>query len=345
MNKTRTDGAPSFGIAARSPHRPRAIAHTTTFDVVPTRADTDLHFTVVSEGELLHTPQWSVSGQGEPRRGETLAVRVNPWKTGLRRWLGHISPQIFTVMVRTEDGRQHAVDVRTYPADRLTVYFDANQWASLQEGWSHVEHALGCWIDGIKLHVCEGYLKFEAGWEECAEDHLAVYKWELDTSFDPLVGVYGRFSLGPLAVLPAVLREHVLDAGAFVDVIGKITTGGKVGRFSNGPLTSTLHTDGVLEVGLGVQAQVLRRVAQVEVVGKTSVIAIADVTDSPGTVPTFGLSLSWDGLKGEVRVKLVGGLSFVTTAALVDPEPIIQKAWPLPLGGELPSAPALEAPP
>jgi hypothetical protein len=315
--------------------------------VVPTRADTDLHFTVVSDGELVHTPRWSVSGSGETRTGEALSVRVNPWKTGLRRWLGNLSPQVFTVMVETEDGRKHAVDVRTYPADRLTVYFDPNQWASLQEGWSHVEHALGYWIDGLKLHVCEGCLKFEAFWEECPEDHQAVYKWELDASFDPLVGVYGRFSLGPLAMIPPILREHVLDAGAFVDVIGKISTGGKVGRFTRGPLTSTLHTDGVLEVGLGVQAHVLRRVAQVEVVGKTSVIAIADVTDSPGSVPTFGLTLSWDGIKGEVRVKLVGGISFVTTASIVDPEVIVQKAWPLPLAGELPAlpeAPLLETP-
>lgn len=284
----------------------------------------------------FHTPdeapaQWSVEGQkGEVREGASLAMRVAPWIAGPRRWLGHVVPRTFTVMMQTAQGALQRVEIRVYPADRLSVAFDAAQFGSFADAFSEVHHALGCFIEGWHARMLEGGCKIEAGWEEC-EDHQAFYRWELSVGFDPLLGVSGRYSLGPLAAIPAFIRRHALDAGVFVDAIGKISALGSVGRFTPGMLAGGVNVFGTIEFGMGISAHVLQRVAMVEFRGRTSLIASAAVIDAGDNEPALGLQVGWDGIRGDATIKLVGGLIFTTQVTVADPEVLCQRSFPLPL--------------
>lgn len=316
-------------VVVQSPRRAKPVEAREAICVVPSDVGNELTFQWPDNTN--DTPvRWQVEGQGDAREGQSLTMRVAPWFAGPRRWLGQVVPRVFTVMVEGAEGSLQRVEVRVYPADRLSIALDALQYASFAEAFSEVNHALGCFIEGWHARVLEGGCKLEAGWEEC-EDHQAFYRWELMVGFDPLLGVSGRYSLGPLSMLPAFMRNHLLDAGVFVDAIGKITSLGSVGRFTPGMLSGALTTYGAIEFGMGISAHVLQRVAMVEFRGKTSLIAAASVVDPGNGEPMLGMQVSWDGIRGDATIKLVGGLIFTAQVTVADPEVLCQRSFPLPL--------------
>ncbi len=339
-------GCAVVGIAARTRSR-RAADGALALAVVPAGHGAEVWLTAQTAGvTCAHHPAWRVVGMevdGGARSGADLALKVPPWRMGVRRWLGAVVPRTYRVAVGSCAGDQRLMEIRTYPADRLSVSFDPTQLAAMREAFDAVQYTFGYWIDGFRIHALEGSLKLDAGWEE-AEDHTAFYRWSLEVGFDPLIGVAGRFALGPLAAFPRFMRDYLLDGGMFVDVVGKISVGGSVGRLTPGAVGGQLKTEGALEFGLGVQAHVLRRVARVEVSGRTAMTAEAAVVDAGNGEPALGLRVSWGGMRGEMKLSLVGGLQFTTAVTVKEPEVLIDRVIPLTSIEAMEAMEALEAP-
>ena len=274
-------------------------------------------------------PEWKIGGVFTSTKKELeTSFRALEWAVGRPGWLSNIVPRQYAVTFSTHEGSKNFT-VKAYPTDTWKITIEKPP--SLDDILETFERILRTVVKGFALDRPSIKGGIEAGWSEHGESHVAFYKYKIWGGFDPLIGVKGRFSFGPVAVIPPAIMKYVGAAGLFIELGGKLGLTFNFERSSPTAHVTTAQLDGSATVKLGLELALFsENVLSAEAYAETGIYGSATGV-LLGDKPAVKVKVDLGGLKGIVTVKVAWGwINLEKQVTIFDPMALVpEKTFPL----------------
>lgn len=240
--------------------------------------------------------------------GSTFEFKANSWRVGSSspRVLNDADPQKYEVSVEACGGRE-TLTVWSYPSDKISLKVNGmggdKTW---QDRLSYIESSMSQYLKKFSFSAPSGSVSFSGQWVENENREDAFYRYQISGGFTPIIGLTGRFPIGPTAGIPNWVKTYG-DFYCFIEFAGSISATLNFERLRPEKHTAYLEAKGTFEGKVGASLFLVdESVLKVEAFG-TSGINLKGWTDKELTEPATFWQFDWEGLKVVLSIQLGWG--------------------------------------
>ncbi len=158
-------------------------------------------------------------------------------------------------------------------------------------------------IDPPELVGPSGMLTFAHQWKECPTANTVSLAFDLNSQFDPLLGV--KMKVGYGFVFPPPLTRYLI-ARVYVEAFAKLKARGTVSRNECGQFSGTVAVE--VEGGLAAGVEAVAGAAfEAAVYGESKLSGSGELAPGPDDLGLNNVQVASPGLNGKITIKALGG--------------------------------------